>query len=146
MNKIFYAVALLFAGSAQAVVIDSESAYNELGYRVAPTDYYAAEGLMIAGKTAGVEITTWLEGDKLSQSEPSFTGTPEDGSWPLTGTWSTLGWTGVDRVRLETKSGFRAWAIDNLNFNVVPVPEQGSLALLTLGLIGLGLSAGKKSE
>ncbi len=62
----------------------------------------------------------------------------------VSGNFSTYtfggGFVNLDYVRLQGVGGYGGWAIDNVTVNesVVAVPAPGAVALLGIGLIGLG--------
>lgn len=94
------------------------------------------------GNTSNITINTYLNGSLVSSSLDAYTDTLNNGL----GTWSTLSWSNIDRVTLNATSGWRAWSIDNLQFdNATSVPEPATLALLGLGLAGIGFSRKKKA-
>ena len=85
------------------------------------------------GETSDITVNTYNNGQLISSNPMSLTDTLNNGL----GTWYPLAWSGVDRVELQATSGWRAWAIDNLQFAPVAVPEPASIAIWSaLGVAG----------
>lgn len=57
--------------------------------------------------------------------------------------WIELNWVGIDRLVIANTGS--QWAMDNFTFDTQPVPEPATLALMGLGLAGVGFARRRRS-
>lgn len=124
----------------------SSLAVNTINHTIDLTFSYASDLALDLGidfgNTSNITINTYLGGSLISSTLDAYTDTLDNGL----GTWSTLSWSNIDRITLNATSGWRAWSVDNLQFeNAASVPEPSSLALLGLGLAALGFTRKKNT-
>lgn len=56
--------------------------------------------------------------------------------------WTNLSWVTFDAV--DEGTGVHSWSMDNINVSYSSVPETGTIAMLGLGLLGLGFGRRRK--
>lgn len=94
------------------------------------------------GYESNIAVHTYLDNNFLNGSSSNYIDILNNGL----GTWTTLSWSNIDRITLTATGGWRAWAIDNIQFdNVASVPEPTPLAMLALGLVGFGFFRNTKT-
>lgn len=189
-------VALAVSSFANAGLIDFEDAWDDLGYRGQPDNYYLAYGLTISGdyfglisgvtqgdsgnfdlegtnspavlavntlghtielifgsstnvsldigvafgNSSNVLVSTYLGGNLISSNTLTISDSLNGGF----GTWTQQDWVGVDKIELQASGGYRAWAIDNVQFTKTEVPEPSTLAVFALSLMGFASRKFKK--
>ena len=111
------------------------------------TGYFTFAGIDMAcnnGTDCGFSIEGFLDSTSVLSLSGSVTAGPPYDFYTVATGWSSIV---LDHliITMEAGVGTTSMNIDNINVSATSVPEPSSLAILSLGLAGLGLSRRRKA-